>query len=126
MNIYVASKLENYEQVREVYSSLAALGHEITHDWTAEFFMEDKEDKQKIAELDFNGVCDCDILFLINYQRCAGAFTELGIALHAGKVIVVVDGFHEEKPSNIFFHLPNVNHFDSIEDAIKFVEGVKV
>jgi nucleoside 2-deoxyribosyltransferase len=123
MKVYVASKLENYGQVREVYRLLTELGHEITHDWTEEFFMEDKSNAQMIAELDYNGVCDCDILFLINYQRCAGAFTELGIALHAGKVIVVVDGFHEEKPSNIFFHLPMVNHFDTIEDAIKFVEG---
>lgn len=126
MRVYVASKFENQEQVRKVHRLLTESGHIITHDWTWESVEGKKGEERErylkdCATKDYNGVDTCDVFFLINYLHCAGAYTEFGIALRAQKCIVVVDGHHPEKSRNIFFHLPDVHHFTSVEEAVAFV-----
>ena len=126
MRGYVASKYENKEEVRKAQRLLEESGHVITHDWTWEDDAGKKGEELRVyrsncASKDYNGVASGDFIFLINFLHCAGAYTEFGIALACNKLIVVVDGHHPEKTHNIFFYLPGVNHFDTIEEAVAFV-----
>jgi hypothetical protein len=123
---YVGSKFENKEAVRYVQRKLQELGHVITHDWTWESAEGKKEPEltqymKDCAVKDYNGVVTCDVLFHINYKGCAGSFTEFGIALALGKVIVVVDAKKEGTAHNIFFYMPGINHFHNVDEAIRFV-----
>jgi hypothetical protein len=125
MRIYVASKFENTKAVREAYAALQKDGHTITHDWTGEnadgLHGEELELYLRgCAEKDVNGVTDGQGFLLLNHERVAGANTELGIAIAHKKFIVVIDGKHPDKPSNIFFHLPSVHHAKDIEQARTF------
>lgn len=122
MKVYVASKFENAKEVREAHAALKADGHEITHDWTWEDASEYHGDElirylQECAEKDRYGVESADAILLINYARCAGAFTELGLAIAYQKFIVVIDAHHPEKARNIFFYLPKVVHADDLAHA---------
>lgn len=128
MNGYVASKFENKEEVRRVQKLLREAGHSITHDWTVEdatgLTGEVLEAYlRRCAEKDLAGVENCDFLFLLNYLHCAGSYTEFGMALALRRLVVVVDGRDPTKSRNIFFHLPNVYHFTSVEAAVDFVNS---
>jgi hypothetical protein len=122
MKIYCASKFENTKSVREAYAALQADGHTITHDWTGE--NADGLHGQALelylrscAEKDVRGVSHGQGFLLLHHERVSGALTELGIAIALKKFIVVIDGKHPDKPSNIFFHLPDVHHAQSLEQA---------
>lgn len=120
MKIYVASKFENVEEVREAFRLLRAAGHEITHDWTVESVgtrtgPELKEFLENCAHADFMGVTDADILLLINHPLGKGMWVEMGMALAFRIPILAV---FPERSDNIFMHLPEVAHFDSIQQAI--------
>jgi len=129
MRIYVASKFENTTAVREAYRLLREAGHEITHDWTNEsaegLTGQEREDYLVRAALaDVKGVMGASGILVLNHQRMAGGFTEFGIAIGAhwggrNTCIVVIDGHHEEKPRNIFFHLPFVWHAKDMKEALK-------
>ena len=120
MKIYVASKFENKDAVRAAYARLREDGHEITCDWAA-------EDATGLdgsalhtylagcAHKDLVGVQACDALVLLNHERGCGMFTEMGIALAGGKLVIVIDA---DKRPNIFFHLPNVVHARDLDDAL--------
>jgi hypothetical protein len=130
MKIYVASKFENTKRVKELYSLLQVAGHEITHDWTGEN-AEGMTSKRRYdylrscAEKDFYGVLRADAIVLINHERGCGMFTELGIALASNKIVIVVDGFHDDKPLNIFFHLAQVKHVDDLEEVLDILRTLE-
>lgn len=119
MNIYVASKFENKEKVREAINLLTQAGHDIAADWTQHSLEGVPEDKKKnyqieCAYYDFNAVKRCHVLILLDHPNMKGAYTEVGIALGAYKPVIVVGKIYD----NIFFHLPNVELVDTIEQAI--------
>lgn len=129
MNVYVASKFENTAGVRKAQELLVNLGHYVTHDWTFEDASnktgEERERYLRLcAHKDLDGVKNCDVILLINYLKCAGAFTELGIALGLGKHVVVVDGYKDDLPRNIFFYLPQVHHVTSVEEAVAYIHSL--
>jgi hypothetical protein len=127
VKIYVASKFENSKAVREAHRALEEDGHEITHDWTNEnadgLEGEAKEEYlKKCASKDVVGVLSGQGILVLNHERMAGGFTEFGIAIGShwlGRYmcIVVIDGHHEEKPRNIFFHLPFIWHVRNLKEA---------
>jgi hypothetical protein len=126
VRVYCGTKFENTKAVHEVYLALREDGHTITHDWTEENaeglhgkFLEAY--LEGCAEKDVDGVLSCDAFVLLNYAGMAGGFTEFGMALAAGKFIVVLDGKHPEKPKNIFYHLHSVHHAKDLEDARKML-----
>jgi nucleoside 2-deoxyribosyltransferase len=129
LDVYVASKFENTTAVREAHDKLIELGHRVTHDWTYEdaskLTGEEREKYMRLcAHKDLDGVKNCDVLLLINYPKCAGAFTELGIAIALHKHIVVVDAYKEGLPHNIFFHLPWVVIAADLEGAVKYIDSL--
>jgi superfamily I DNA and RNA helicase len=118
VKVYVASKFENTKAVREAYEALKQDGHTITHDWTGENADGLSGDYlRSCAEKDVSGVAKGQGFLMLNHERIAGGNTELGIAIALKKFIVVIDGKHPDKPSNIFFNLPDVHHAANIAQA---------
>jgi hypothetical protein len=122
MRVYVASKFENGSEVRKAQQTLREDGHTITHDWTeenAEGFHGTALELylRECARKDYDGVLACDAFVLLHYERGAGMFTELGLAIAWRRLVVVIDGKNPDKVHNIFFHLPDVVHVPSLEEA---------
>jgi hypothetical protein len=126
MKFYVASKVENLAAVKKLIALLTSMGHVCTEDWTEKVASDltgaaRRQYMQDRAVEDYNGVVTCDTLILLNHPRCAGSFTEFGIALPINKIVVVVGAWDDNNPSNVFFHLPDVHHFDTEAEAAEFV-----
>jgi hypothetical protein len=128
MRVYVASKFENKEEVRRVMEMLKDKGHRISYDWTDE----DGAGKtgndlaiylRRCALEDRHGVLNAEALLLINYPNGCGMFSELGMALALNWItpnavrILVVD--RDRGPDNIFFYLKEVEHYATVEDAVR-------
>lgn len=118
MKIYVASKFEDQDRVRETYETLRKAGHEITYDWTG---IDDGVDKKKAAQNDYNGVMAADALVIYPHPNGKGEYTELGIALGKGATPVILIGTEEDMKMNIFFYHSWVVRVDSLERAIKLL-----
>ncbi len=87
MNVYVASKFENYMRVREIQDQLRAAGHTITYDWTQCAVMDAVQ-----ARKDLFGVLDAEAVVLIVEEDLSyrGALVELGIAMGAAIPVYVL------------------------------------
>lgn len=130
MKIYVAGKWNDSQTINEVQNILISQGHSITHDWTknegskniTEMTNEEKiEFKRNCADLDIEGVKNCDLLIAImNDPSYAyrGTFTEIGCALGLSKkVIIVCPDESYLCCSNCFFYHSNIIHVKTIEDV---------
>lgn len=117
MNIYVASKFENVDEVRRIQALLRSWGHSITFDWTPELAqsielakhgdsLDIQAQQDKAAICDFRGALMCDVLVLIPYPGLKGALVEMGIALGAGREVIIVGDLGPS--DNVFRHLPQV------------------
>jgi len=121
MRIYVASKFENKEEVRHAYKLFREAKHQITFDWT----QEDASSKlgqerisylKECADRDFCGVVSADCFVLIAHPGMKGAYVELGIALKTLIQICIVGD--REIVDNIFFHMPNIRFYATIEQCV--------
>ena len=124
MKVYVASKFENQQEVRQAMKMLIDLGHTITHDWTKEDYgnrtgVELAAYRSLCAQEDFDGVKNADALLVINHARGCGMFVEFGMAVALGKAIFVV---YPEKANNIFACLPGVYESGDLHDAIDHLD----
>lgn len=95
MKFYIASRLENAEEVKRVANVLKAAGHEQTYDWTAHGSVEDEGEPRmaEVALAETNGVANADLV-LVLLPGGRGTHTELGIAIGRGKAILLC-GFNE-------------------------------
>lgn len=91
MKFYIASKLENAEEVSRVAQALKAAGHIHTYDWTVHGSVQDKglQRIQEVAEAEKRGVIDADVVIVI-LPGGRGTHAELGIALGAGNKEIVI------------------------------------
>jgi hypothetical protein len=128
MKVYVASKFERVPQVREIQKRLQTDGHVIVADWTGHTAKgKTGEDLvtyfRECAEADEAGVREADAVVLLHDDNCRGGFTELGIALGAGKLCVVVGG-RPAAPTKgpIFYFHRRVQHFDTAEAAARWLK----
>lgn len=129
--IYVASKFENKEEVREAHRKLRAAGYEITFDWTphddshAETLGLSRDEYLKQCALDdYNGVYDADYLVLIPYPNMRGAFIETGMAIAQGTPVLIVGD--DTSFRNVFSHLSIVRHFASLENAMDWMRTQEI
>ena len=108
MKIYVASKFENKDRVREVMNQLRMAGHEITHDWTREKPHPTPAQRTQYAEDDRQAVLRADAYVGIFEKdlKYSGALVELGIAVARGIPIYILGSAIDR---NIFLMLPNVS-----------------
>jgi nucleoside 2-deoxyribosyltransferase len=116
MKFYIASKLENYEQVRNLASSLKLLGWEQTYDWTVHGPINeaDIETLKSIGQKEYDGVKNADIVIVLTPQG-RGTHVELGIAIAFNKIIYIChkdDSYFQcDDNTSTFYWLPNINHF---------------
>jgi len=115
MNIYVAGKWEETEAVRAVQELVRQAGHIVSYDWTR--YLKDLPLRlQAIADLE--GVLQADAVIFLNHPRCAGAFTEIGIAIGQQIPVVVVK---PELKDNIFFNLDRVYSCQTASEAVQLL-----
>jgi nucleoside 2-deoxyribosyltransferase len=125
MQIYVAAKFENKQEVRRVQKILEANGHTITYDWTQEDATGREGDAlqyylQQCAVNDHNAVFECDVMLFLSQNNCQGAFTELGLAIAWGRPVYIVG-----HTTNIFTRLGpeyGVFTFDTVEQALEAID----
>jgi hypothetical protein len=137
---YIASKLENHAQVRELKAILDQSGWEHTYDWTVHGSVQ-SEGAERIAEVasaEAEGVCYADaIIVLLPGGR--GTHAELGMAIgqtHLGRemeaagIVAEVErriciyspdpdkDFGTGGTTCAFYHHPYVERFTSIPEMI--------
>lgn len=94
MKIYIAS--HSQEEARKVCELCVRAGHTVTSQWLTEDFSKTASytdtDRLRVAELDRDDILAADTLLLLaGPRKCPGGkFVETGIALGAGKRVVVV------------------------------------
>lgn len=127
MKFYIASKLENFEQVRYLRDRLKEQGWTHTYDWTQHGSVKtvSAEILKEVAENEFQGVADADVFIVLTPQG-RGTHVELGIALALGKRIFIWHQndkyFKYTDDTSSFYWLSNVEHINgSIENLIRIV-----
>ena len=128
MKFYIASKLENHEQVKRLASLLKLSGWDHTYDWTVHGSVKETniETLKSIGQKEVDGVKNADIVIVLTPQG-RGTHVELGMAIALNKVVYIChdDGtyFHCDDNTSAFYWLPNVNHFvGSIEALAKKIQ----
>lgn len=125
---YVAGRFSDWRLIRDVQDVLRAEGYWITYDWTihaepkeaqaAEWKGEIDPQAQRTAALtDLEAAHDAGLLVLVCNGDMAGAlgcFVEFGAAAVAGRRIDVI----APARNSIFWHLPNVTVYASVDEWI--------
>lgn len=132
MNIYVAGKFEEAAAVRRVQALLREHHHKITHDWTDKdatglVGRERHVYMARCAQDDLRGVISADAVVVLHHPRGCGMLVEVGMAL-AMQLGIIVIGARDEvgdylPGSPIFYHLPQVLHADTAEDAVALIDN---
>lgn len=124
MKIYLADKYAHKMKMRSVRERLLAAGHEVTSHWIDESDHVDHEDNfPAFARRDIDDLLRADVLVAFAYPRGAqstggGRHVEFGVALQAGKPIIVVG----PKGEHIFHYMPGVRFVEYILDLIELLE----
>lgn len=123
MKFYIASKLENYEQVRSLADKLKSTSWIHTYDWTAHGSVKESsvEILKEVGQKEYAGVKDADIVIVLTPQG-RGTHTELGMAIALNKQIYLCHTdntyFKCDDNTSAFYWLPQVNQFvGSIDDV---------
>ena len=115
MKFYIASKLENYEQVRSLAQLLKNSGWTHTYDWTSHGLLKETstETLRHIGEKEYNGVMEADIVIVLTPQG-RGTHTEFGMAIALHKIIYLCHEddtyFKCDENTSSFYWLSEVNH----------------
>jgi nucleoside 2-deoxyribosyltransferase len=123
MNVYVAGAYCDKPTVQQVQAALTALGCRVTHDWTSRDATTALED----ALADEGGVNRAEIVvivFSVAEHAYRGTFTEMGMALALGKMVValrLVDGDYKHNP---FLHLPQVRTVHSLDELVALINAM--
>lgn len=129
MKFYVASKLENYQQVQNLAKLLKNFEWEHTYDWTIHGSIKetDVETLKSVGQKEFDGVKSADIVIVLTPQG-RGTHVELGIAAALNKIIYISHAddkyFKCDDNTSAFYWLPNVKHFiGGIEELAKKLQA---
>ena len=122
MKFYIASKLENYMQVKYLADKLKSIGWTHTYDWTVHYSIKERniEKLREIGIMEYNGIKEADVVIILTSQG-RGTHTELGMAVAFIKLIYLchIDNtyFNCDDNTSAFYWLPQVNQFiGSIDD----------
>lgn len=119
MKIYVASPWVNKEdarltgvRLREKGFTVVSRWHDTTH--KSNIYEAPEPVMQAEAKKDLEDIGNANALVYLNLGKSEGKATELGIAIVRCIPIYALGG----KQGNVFLHLPQINHFASLEDLI--------
>lgn len=112
MKYYIGTGLENHAQHRELRDELAALGHEITYDWTMHgpVWREGVETIRRTAVAERDGIESADVVIAL-LPGGRGTHVEIGIAI--GRRIPIIihapdDSMFGATPETCaFYHAPD-------------------
>ena len=132
--IFVSGQITDLDNVRTVQQRLIEAGHVITHDWTRnetgdkmlagnEAKLANIHETGRRAELDIQGVVDCDVYVVCtdNTKAGKGMYAELGAALalnvtrQSPKILMLGSRNH----MSVFYFHPSVVRLDSIDELIE-------
>lgn len=115
IKIYLASKWENREAIKNMMSYIIGHGFKITTDWTTHT---DFSQSQLYSMIDLDGVKDCDVLIVYAPTKLPykGTYVELGIALGLDKDIYIIGNGIDEC---VFSKHPNIKKNNSISSVVK-------
>jgi hypothetical protein len=138
MKIFVSGQITDLDNVRMVQSTLVAAGHTITHDWTRNETgdkmlagdaakLADIAETGRRAELDIQGVIDCDayVACTSNDKAGKGMYAELGAALalnsttSSPKIYLLGPLNH----MSVFYFHPSVVRLDSVDELIQALQN---
>ena len=114
-SIYIASKLENYEQVRCLSEKLKLADWVHTYDWTIHGSVKSTNMAalRFIGQKEFDGVKNADIVIILTPQG-RGTHTEFGMAIALNKRIYLCHSddsyFKFDDNTSSFYWLPQVTH----------------
>ena len=123
MKFYIASKLENFEQVSYLAKKLKSENWIHTYDWTTHLSIKetDTETLKTVGQKEFDGVKNADVVIILTPQG-RGTHTELGMAIALNKIIYLchIDDtyFLCDDNTSPFYWLPNVNQLIGNTDDI--------
>ena len=123
MKFYIASKLENYEQVKYLAGKLKSAGWIQTYDWTVHGSVKEVsiEALKEVGKKEYNGVKEADVLIVLTPQG-RGAHVELGMAIAFNKRIFLCHAdntyFTCTDNTSPFYWLPQVNQFIGNTDEV--------
>ena len=130
MTVYPASR--NRQRCIDAVAALEAAGHKVTHNWAIGPACRYSSADAEIAATDVIGVRTAQVLLLLWEPGMLGANVEFGIALGLNKRIIVVGWFNSHAPEgaqsgtqgdrNVFYHLPQVVHANTLDDALNVLE----
>ena len=133
MKIYVACKFEDTATVQSAIAKLRAAGHTITYDWSTapliqsiQLALERDAEEAKQAIADLQGVVDADAIIMFPRPGAKGSWVEVGIALQAGKHVVIVGKVDDPGGRCIFeaLTLPHsIQRVKSMSQALELLEG---
>ena len=135
MKFYIASKLENHEQVKHLAGLLKAAGWEHTYDWTVHGSVKetDEETLKAVGQKEYEGVRDADVLIVLTPQG-RGTHVELGMAIALNKAVYLCHEddryFRCDDNTSAFYRLPNVTRFvgsvDELAESLRQTVSVHV
>lgn len=124
MNFYIASGLQNKENVQYVSAHLKACGFTHTYDWTCNKRPESSVELKEIGEAERTGVLDSDFLILL-LPGGKGTHVELGMALAQHKRVYLYspdDDINDFSTTSTFYFLEEINPFiGHVDDFIQMV-----
>lgn len=120
MRIYLTARWARREEMKSVRNKLTEAGHEVTSRWLDEV---DGTDPKHAADIDLVDIDDSQVLLCFSElpevgYTTGGRHVEIGYAI-ANSTPVFVVGPRE----NVFFHLPEISVFATLEEAIAEIES---
>lgn len=125
---YIASSLNNREQVRFVSNELVKRGYIHTYDWTTNKQVNTLEKLREIGKKEKEGVKSSDFVVVL-LPGGKGTHIELGMAIAFEKNVFLYSPDRSiDDPTNTstFYHLPElVKCFGSLDDLLKVIASEK-
>ena len=126
--VYVGASLKNAEKALRTALVLTNKGCDVTSTWLTLDVCEMRQTlnakeleqfDKNMGTVDMQDVLRSDVVLLLSDvdSTSGGLHVELGLALAAGKRVVVVG-----KRPNVFYHVDQVKFFGYVENAVDFIQ----
>lgn len=119
-DIYLAAMYSKMHEMQEAAEKLKAAGHTITARWVngdEETMTKEAAALMDLTDIDYAKVVMAFSLPPKTMFSGGGRHVEFGYAYACGKRIMVVG----EKGENVFHWLPNIEHYATLDEAIKAI-----
>ena len=128
MRIYLAHNFAAREYLKvAVIPFFENNGHEVGASWITDDRHLDPKWKVESAVRDLMDIEECGALVFFAKQFAEipgeGKYVELGYAIRAGKIVVVVHSWHREEQRCVFYDLCTIRHTDNLEGVLPYLGG---